>query len=149
MKRRYLLYDLQNGCIHDWLTLGPAVTPVTTPPEAGENAFTYYAPCWWPRIMSRATSPDRRRNSKRSSASASPSTGKLSTARMIASLRRTLLWPSVATHGVGVYPLLLWRGQVGDAESDALLPGQCLAEWATCHVLRAPGRAGRPGSADI
>ena len=43
MKRHHLLYDLQNGYIHDWLTLGPALTPVTTPPEAGENALTYSA----------------------------------------------------------------------------------------------------------
>jgi hypothetical protein len=43
MKRRHLLYDLQNGYIHDWLILGPAVTPVTSPPEASENARTYSA----------------------------------------------------------------------------------------------------------
>jgi hypothetical protein len=38
MKQRHLVYSLNHGYIHDWLALGPAITPVTTPPEADEGA---------------------------------------------------------------------------------------------------------------
>ena len=41
MKQRYLAYRLRDGYIHDWLVLGPAVTPVTTQPEPGEGATAY------------------------------------------------------------------------------------------------------------
>jgi hypothetical protein len=43
MKQRHLVYGLKNGYIHDWLVLGPAVTPVTAQPEAGEGAPAYRA----------------------------------------------------------------------------------------------------------
>lgn len=41
MKRRHLVYSLKNGYIHDWLVLGPAVTPITVQPDAGEAALAY------------------------------------------------------------------------------------------------------------
>ena len=41
MTERYLVYGLKNGYIHDWLTLGPAIAPVTTAPEAAEKALAY------------------------------------------------------------------------------------------------------------
>ena len=41
MKQRHLVYGLNHGYIHDWLALGPAITPVTVPPQAGEDALTY------------------------------------------------------------------------------------------------------------
>jgi len=43
MKQHHLVYNLQDGTIHDWLALGPAITPVAAPPVAGEDALTYRA----------------------------------------------------------------------------------------------------------
>ena len=39
MKQHHLVYGLKNGYIHDWLVLGPAITPVAAQPEAGEGAL--------------------------------------------------------------------------------------------------------------
>jgi hypothetical protein len=43
MKQQHLVYGLKNGYIHDWLVLGPAITPVAAQPEAGEGALAYRA----------------------------------------------------------------------------------------------------------
>lgn len=37
MPQHHLTYDLENGYIHDWLTLGPTLTPATEPLLAGET----------------------------------------------------------------------------------------------------------------
>jgi len=41
MKQRHLVYGLNHGYIHDWLVLGPAVTPVIEQPKPGEEALAY------------------------------------------------------------------------------------------------------------
>jgi hypothetical protein len=43
MNQRSLVYSLNDGYIHDWLVLGPAVAPITAPPLAGEDALAYRA----------------------------------------------------------------------------------------------------------
>ena len=43
MNPHHLTYNLHSRAIDHWLTLGPAVTPVTLPREAGEDAATCYA----------------------------------------------------------------------------------------------------------
>jgi hypothetical protein len=41
MKQRHLVYGLNHGYIHDWLVLGPAITPVIEQPKPGEEALAY------------------------------------------------------------------------------------------------------------